>query len=74
LPEPLHDLLRQWLGGLHPEGVAHLVVQRHLGADTLAAWLGGEGFSVRRARSRQGYRVLEVRTTTTSDHHGSRDL
>ena len=71
--EPLHDLLRQWLSRLRSEGTAHLVVQRHLGSDTLAAWLTGEGCGVRRIRSRQGYRVLEVRRDAASDHHGSRD-
>lgn len=71
--EPLHDLLQRWLPRLRPERSAHLVVQRHLGADTLAAWLTGEGYGVRRARSRQGYRVLEVRGGAASDHHGSRD-
>ena len=72
--EPLHELLRQWLPRLRHEGTAHLVVQRHLGSDTLAAWLTGQGYAVRRTRSRQGYRVLEVRTSAGSDHHGSRDL
>lgn len=71
--EPLHVLLQQWLPRLRSEGSAHLVVQRHLGSDTLAAWLAGEGYSVRRARSRQGYRVLEVRPGAATDHHGSRD-
>lgn len=71
--KPLHDLLRNWLPRLRPDGTAYLVVQRHLGSDTLAAWLAGEGFGVVRARSRQGYRVLEVRRDATSDHHGDRD-
>lgn len=71
--EPLHDLLRRWLPRLRPEGSAHLVIQRHLGADTLAAWLTGEGYDVLRTRSRQGYRVLEVRMGAASDHHGNRD-
>ncbi|MBV8528478.1 MAG: methyltransferase [Candidatus Dormibacteraeota bacterium] len=69
----LQALLRYWLSRLQPEGVAYLVVQRHLGADTLAAWLAAEGFGVLRVRSRQGYRVLEVRHGATSDHHGDRD-
>lgn len=56
----LHDLLSEWLGRLTPDGVATLVVQRHLGADSLAAWLGGHGWTVQRLASRQGYRVLEV--------------
>jgi len=72
--EPLHQLLLQWLARLRPDGSAHLVVQRHLGSDTLAAWLASSGFDVHRARSRQGYRVLEVRSGATSDHDGSRDL
>jgi 16S rRNA (guanine1207-N2)-methyltransferase len=58
---PLHSLLLDWLGRLAPSGGAHLVVQRHLGADSLARWLGEAGFSVGRIASRQGYRVLEVR-------------
>lgn len=56
----LHDLLTTWLQRLRPDGVAALVVQRNLGADSLAAWLSGEGWAVSRRASRQGYRVLEV--------------
>ena len=56
----LHDLLDQWLRRMAPAGRAALVVQRHLGADSLAAWLGGQGWTVRRLASRQGYRVLDV--------------
>jgi 16S rRNA (guanine1207-N2)-methyltransferase len=37
-----------------------LVVQRHLGADSLAEWLRGQGWSVNRLRSRMSYRLLEV--------------
>jgi len=57
----LHDLLAHWLGRLVPDGVAYLVVQKHLGADSLARWLGDEGFTVKRLVSRRAYRVLEVR-------------
>ena len=71
--QALHELLQQWLGRLRPDGIAHLVMQRHLGADTLASWLVAEGYTVHRARSRQGYRVLEVRTGAASDHHDQRD-
>ena len=46
---------------LASDGHAHLVVQRHLGSDSLAAWLVQRGFVVERLASRQGYRVLEVR-------------
>jgi 16S rRNA G1207 methylase RsmC len=58
----LHDLLREWLGRLSPTGTAVLVVQKHLGADSLQRWLGDEGWRVVRLGSRAGYRLLEVRT------------
>ena len=57
----LHDLLRRWLGRLTEDGVAVLVVQKHLGADSLAAWLQAEGWHVERLRSRAGFRLLVVR-------------
>lgn len=56
----LHDLLAEWLGRLEPDGRAWLVVQRHLGADSLAGWLAGGGWAVRRLASKAGYRVLGV--------------
>ncbi len=56
----LHSLLDQWLGRLEPGGEAWLVVQKHLGADSLAKWLNSRGFDVERIRSRQGYRLLKV--------------
>lgn len=56
----LHDLLDRWLACLAPGGAAALVVQRHLGADSLARWLAARGWAVTRRTSRQGYRVLEV--------------
>jgi 16S rRNA (guanine1207-N2)-methyltransferase len=58
--EPLHTLLMDWLGRLLPQGVAYLVVQRHLGSDSLATWLESQRFSVERIRSQQAYRVLRV--------------
>ncbi len=65
--EALHSLLLQWLPRLRAGGVAYLVVQRNLGADSLHAWLDrtltetspGE-YAVRRLGSAKGYRVLEV--------------
>ena len=57
---PLHELLSSWLGRLDDGALAHLVVQRHLGADSLGRWLESEGFVVRRLASRQAYRVLEA--------------
>jgi 16S rRNA (guanine1207-N2)-methyltransferase len=56
----LHDLLRSWLPRLAPGGEAILVVHKHLGSDSLAAWLEQEGWSVDRLRSRMGYRILSV--------------
>ncbi len=57
----LHALLTRWLGRLDDGGRALLVVQRHLGADSLHRWLAGEGWAVERLASRKGYRVLSVR-------------
>ena len=58
--ESLHELLAAWLGRLGDGGTAALVVQKHLGADSLAAWLAEQGFAVRRLRAKQGYRILGV--------------
>jgi len=57
---PLHDLLLAWLSRLEGSGRGALVVQKHLGADSLAAWLADQGFRVDRLRAKQGYRVLGV--------------
>ncbi len=56
----LHELLTHWLGRLTATGAAWLVVQKHLGADSLASWLTDRGHEVERVRSRQGYRILRV--------------
>jgi 16S rRNA (guanine1207-N2)-methyltransferase len=56
----LHELLVRWLGRLRPGGRAYLVVQRNLGADSLATWLAGQGYDVQRLKSKKGYRILEV--------------
>jgi 16S rRNA (guanine1207-N2)-methyltransferase len=58
--EALHRLLAAWLDRLTPDGRAALVVHRHLGADSLARWLEGEGWPTARLGSRMGYRLLEV--------------
>ncbi len=57
----LHALLTSWLARLSPHGTALLVVQKHLGADSLRAWLEREGWAVTRLGSRAGYRLLQVR-------------
>ena len=56
----LHDLLIRWLDLLTPDGTAHLVVQRHLGADSLARWLDDRGWATERRGSRKGFRLLDV--------------
>lgn len=56
----LHALLTTWLDRLTPGGRAWLVVQKHLGADSLQTWLTAQGWSTTRLCSRAGYRVLEV--------------
>ncbi len=56
----LHQLLLQWLPRLQPLGSAHLVVQKHLGADSLHRWLQNQGFIVERRCSRKAYRVLDI--------------
>lgn len=64
---PLQGLLLEWLGRLAPTGVAYLVVGKHLGSDSLAGWLGQQGFVVERLASRHSYRTLEVRPVSAGD-------
>ena len=52
---------RRGSAGSRPTGAALLVVQKHLGADSLHRWLEAEGWAVERLGSRAGYRLLEVR-------------
>jgi 16S rRNA G1207 methylase RsmC len=60
----LHGLLRTWLARLTPDGEAHLVVQRNLGADSLQRWIVEElGMPTERVASAKGFRVLRVRPT-----------
>jgi 16S rRNA (guanine1207-N2)-methyltransferase len=56
----LHELLLSWLDRLDEDAHAWLVVQKHLGSDSLARWLEEIGWSPGRLVSRSGYRVLEV--------------
>lgn len=57
----LHSLLTLWLGRLAPSGSAHLVVQKHLGADSLHRWLEQQGNVVERRLSKKAFRLLDVR-------------
>lgn len=56
--EQLHELLTRWLQRL--DGAAYLVVQKHLGSDSLQRWLTENGWPCEKARSRKGFRVLRV--------------
>jgi 16S rRNA G1207 methylase RsmC len=58
--DDLHALLLRWLPRLAPEGIAWLVVARHLGADSLASWLTEQGYAVVRHASGSGFRVFRV--------------
>jgi 16S rRNA G1207 methylase RsmC len=60
----LHAILRQWLSRLAPDGVAWLVINRHLGGDSLHAWLVAHGWAVTRVASQKGFRVLKVTRKT----------
>jgi 16S rRNA (guanine1207-N2)-methyltransferase len=57
----LHTLLENWLARLDVDGVAHLVVQKHLGADSLQRWLNDRGLLTSRVATGAGFRVLHVR-------------
>ena len=56
----LHALLTTWLARLEPAGAAYLVMQRHLGSDSLQRWLEESGWPAARIAARAGYRVLRV--------------
>jgi 16S rRNA (guanine1207-N2)-methyltransferase len=60
----LHALLTTWLDRLAPGGTAHLVVQKHLGSDSLHRWLNERGWPTERIASRSAYRVLAVTART----------
>jgi 16S rRNA (guanine1207-N2)-methyltransferase len=56
----LHELLTTWLVRLNVDGRALLVVQKHLGADSLHRWLTDAGWPTSRVASQRGYRLLEI--------------
>ncbi len=60
----LHGLLERWIPRLDERSDAWLVVQRNLGSDSLQRWLAATldgGYSVHRAATGRGFRVLRVR-------------
>ena len=62
--EQLHDLLDGWLARLTDGGTAVLVVQKHLGADSLQRWLLGRAYPTVRLASRAGFRLFRVSAAT----------
>lgn len=56
----LYTLLDLWLQRLSDDGEAILVVQKHLGADSLSKWLDKVSYNVQRLSSKSGYRLLKV--------------
>jgi 16S rRNA G1207 methylase RsmC len=56
----LQRLLLRWLSRLTDDGTAVLVVQKHLGADSLQRWLGEHGYRAERIASKSGFRLLLV--------------
>jgi 16S rRNA (guanine1207-N2)-methyltransferase len=62
---PLHELLLHWLRRLDARAAGHLVVHKHLGSDSLARWLGEQGWRATRRASHDGYRLLDVTAAAT---------
>ena len=56
----LHQLLLTWLGRLEENGTSTLVVQKHLGADSLQRWLTSQGHRTTRIGSKSGFRLLSA--------------
>lgn len=57
----LHKLLVEAFSKLKPGGEAFLVVQKHLGSDSLARWLEqDQGLTVQRIDNSKGFRVFRV--------------
>jgi 16S rRNA (guanine1207-N2)-methyltransferase len=58
----LHELLELWLARLDTGGTAYLVVNKNLGADSLSQWMTELSYPTTRLASRNGFRVLEVKS------------
>ena len=60
----LHGMLQHWIPRLSERSDGWFVVQRNLGSDSLQRWLAAtfaDGYSVQRAATGRGFRVLRVR-------------
>ena len=66
----LHDLLLRWLTRLADDGTCTLVVQKHLGADSLQRWLAAQGYPTHRIASKAGFRLFGVLPATTPSTAG----
>jgi 16S rRNA (guanine1207-N2)-methyltransferase len=55
----LHELLLRWLPRV--DGASFLVVQKHLGSDSLQRWLTEQRLPTEKVRSRKAFRVLCAR-------------
>ena len=62
----LHGMLRLWMDRLADGAVAVLVVGRHLGADSLQAWMSAEGWPTERIGSSGGFRLLVARVRSAA--------
>jgi len=64
--DELHSIMRTWLPRLRIGGIARLVVQKHLGSDSLLRWLQEEfsaTHTAERIDSQKTFRIIEVTRT-----------
>ncbi|MDA4893154.1 methyltransferase [Streptomyces sp. MS2A] len=69
----LHGLLERWIPRLDERSDGWFVVSRNLGSDSLQRWLAATfspGYSVYRAATGRGFRVLKVRRHGTPPSEG----
>jgi 16S rRNA G1207 methylase RsmC len=64
----MRALLLDWLARLDNGGIAALVVQKHLGADSLQRWLQSQGHPTERIASKAGFRLLSVSPKSVGSH------
>ncbi len=55
------NFLITYLSLLSNTGVAYLVIQKNLGADSCIKWLNSEGYLAQKFASQKGYRIVEVK-------------
>jgi len=63
----MHEMMLQWLPRLNPGATCVMVVQKHLGSDSLQSWLTAQGYPTQRIGSAKGYRILSSRAPTGRD-------